>query len=174
MKKRGMVDQPAWLATTISKHILRQSAYWGEYRQFRTESLFREKRPGKKETPRRKTSDAEQVIIAVPALVTRELAEAALERTKRNKNTANRNNPNPKKTLLRAGLVKCGHCGGNLHVHLRYRQHARDGEIVGNHFYECNRAHDYRCKGCIVAASLLDPDAWAEAVKIIRDPALFE
>ena len=173
MKKRGMVGQPVWLASTISKHILRQSAYWGEYRQFRTESLFREKRPGKKGTPRRKTSEAEQVIIAVPPLVTRELAETALARTKRNKSTASRNNPEPEKTLLRAGLVKCGECGGNLHAHHRYRQHA-DGNIVGNHFYECNRAQDYKCKGCSVAASLLDPDAWVEAVKVIRDPALFE
>jgi site-specific DNA recombinase len=52
----------------------------------------------------------------VPALITREIYEAAQERLQRNRDLAARNNPHPEQTLLRGGYVRCGHCNGTLQV----------------------------------------------------------
>jgi DNA invertase Pin-like site-specific DNA recombinase len=170
MKRKGMIGTPMWLVSNIHK-IIRQSAYIGEYRCFRTVNLFGEKIPGKKGTPRRKTSVSEQIIVAVPAIITRELAEEAQARAKRNKDVATRNNHHPRHALLRAGLVKCGECGGNLTASGHYRK-LSNGDITIDVNYQCRRAHmaTGRCEGCQIAAHLVDIPAWECAVAIIKDP----
>ncbi len=170
LKRKGMIGTPEWLVSTINK-ILNQSAYWGECRFFRTSNLFGEKTPGKKETPRRKTSVSEQISVSVPAIITRELAEEARARAKRNKNVSTRNNHNPQHALLRAGLIRCGHCGGNLTTHPHYKK-LSNGDIALYINYQCQRAHIAigRCEGCQIAASLVDIPAWECAVSIIKDP----
>ncbi len=180
LKRKGMTGKPVWIVSTISK-ILKQSAYYGEYRQFRTANLFGESTPGKKETPRRKTSEEEQVVLSVPAIITKELSVAAQISIKRNQDVSSRNNPNPYEVLLRAGLIKCGHCGGNMTAHRHYynyqrkrpqRQNSREYYID----YQCQRRYKSfgRCDGCQITAPFADNAAWQEAVKIIRNPSLFE
>ncbi len=170
LKRKGMVGTPEWLLSTINK-ILNQSAYWGECRFFRTVSLFGEKAPGKKETLRRKTSMSEQISVSVPAIISRELADEAKARAKRNKDVSTRNNHQPQQALLRAGLIKCGYCGGNLTAHRHFITLSNGGSSL--HIdYQCQRAHfaSKRCEGCQIAASQVDVAAWECALAIIKDP----
>jgi hypothetical protein len=73
-----------------------------------------DKVPGQKTKPYEVTPEEEQVIIQVPAIVTKEVAEKIHQILQRNQRVASRNNPNPKENLLRAGLIRCGHCGGGM------------------------------------------------------------
>jgi site-specific DNA recombinase len=58
-----------------------------------------------------------------PAIVTPQEAATVAQRLATNKAHATRNNRNPEAALLRAGFVKCGHCGWAMSV-----QNARRGE----------------------------------------------
>lgn len=179
IKRRKVVGPPVWIPSVISK-MLKQSAYYGEYRHFRTVRLFGEKNPGRKDTPRRKTTEEEQVIIPVPAIVTRELTETAQMKVRQNQKVAKRNNPNPQDTLLRAGLCICGHCKGNMRVHRYYSRNSNRPTQHGNLDYYidyvCRRNRDAigRCGGCCIPVHLVDTAAWDYAVTIIHNPSLVD
>lgn len=164
IKVRKRTGSPVWQPTVISK-ILKHSAYWGEYRQFRT--LTGEKKLGQKMKPRLPAPEENQVIIPVPAIVSKELAETANKLLPLRQRKASRNNRNPNETLLRAGLVKCGECRGNMTV-LRHLREKSDYLR-----YNCGKHSGLigRCVGCNIPARMVDEAAWQRAVTIIRDPS---
>lgn len=157
---------PVWQPTVVNK-MLKHPAYWGEYPQFRT--LTGEKKPGKKTKARIPAPAEHQVITTVPAIVSKELAEAARTLMRERQMKASRNNPNPKESLLRAGLVKCGECGMNMRVSRRY---FKTSDYL---CYLCptNRLIG-RCRGCSIPGSQIDDAAWERAIEIIRNPSLVE
>ncbi len=163
IKMKTATGTPFWQAAVISRMIW-NSLYYGEDREFKTKML--EKVPGKKYPPRQQTSEEDQIIVPVPAIVSKELALEAQERAKRNKALASRNNSNSQESLLRCGLAKCGYCGGNM-VHTRDRRHS------GYATYNCNRHKIYykRCEtGCFIPANQLHGAAWVKAIQLIQDP----
>jgi site-specific DNA recombinase len=149
--------------------MLKNSAYYGEYRQFQTATIGR--KPGYKRIARRNTTEEEQVILRIPAIVTKELAEKAQKRVSNNKQLATRNNQTSKECLLRGGFAKCAYCGTTLRV---YRQiNARTNGTEKAYFsYNCAKPYNRvdLCKGCSIPVDMLDAAAWEKAVEIIRDP----
>ena len=168
MKDKRVTEPPFWQPPVIGR-MLKDSSYYGEYRQFKTASIGR--KPGYKRLARRNTTEDEQVILRIPAIVTKELAERAQKRVSRNKQLATRNNQTSKESLLRGGFAKCGYCGTNLRV-FRHCDTRKGGKEVAYFSYNCAKPYNRvdLCKGCSIAVDMLDAAAWEEAVKIIRDP----
>ena len=100
---------------------------------------------------------------AAPALVCDDLAAAAREQLSINKWRAVRNNRNPQAALLRAGLGRCGYCGGYLNAVNHYRSGTN---------YRCgNGQRDrYGCPGFSIKAAILDAAAWSRAEAILKRP----
>jgi len=160
-KKKRENEPLIWQASSVIQK-LHQSDYWGERREFKTRSLG--KIPGKKSYRKQNTSEDEQIIVAVPAIVTKELAMKALENvTTRNKQNSSRRNSNAEDTLLRSGYCLCGQCQRVMTV----RRDKRRGNVA---CYVCPNVRA-RCKGRSIRASEVDAEAWEEAVHIIRDPS---
>ena len=160
-KKRRENETPIWYTSSIVQ-TLHQSDYWGERREFKTRSLG--KIPGTKSYRTKNTPEEEQIIIAVPAIVSRELAMRALENvTTRNKQNAPRRNRNIEDTLLRSGYCICSQCKRVMTV----RRDKRRGSIAS---YYCPNSR-VRCKGRSILATEVDIPAWEEALNIIRDPS---
>jgi len=141
------VKYTIWKPCTVVRFI-RQSAYWGEAR-FNKRPVVK-KEPGKKVATRRRTLESEQLVVLVPAIVTKELAEAAQGKIKQNKKFATRNNQNPEATLL-GGFALCGQCGHHLRVnHKQSRPNSRTGIVKHYWGYYCPSASNSPgiCKGC--------------------------
>lgn len=167
MKAKNMTGTPLWQPTVIGR-MLHNSDYWGEHREFKTRSLG--KQPGKKYHVRRANGQDGQIVIPCPAIVSKKLAEKAQEQVRRNFRNASRHNPHPEESLLRGGLAKCGHCGGNLTVNRDRRKHT---EPLGYYVtYTCgNHAGSLgRCQGCTIPVATLDQAAKQRVIQIIRDP----
>ncbi len=161
--------KPVWQAGAISR-ILNESGYYGELAQFKTRSLPRSTR-GRKDL-RRTTTDKEQIIVPIPPIVTKELALAAQKQAQRNQQQASRNNRHPEESLLRVGLIKCGHCGGNMTLRRNFR---RKTKAFGYYPYYVCMAHTSQIEKCPIGSrmpsSLADAIAWQKVVDIIHDPS---
>lgn len=72
IKTKRMKQAPVWQPSAVGQK-LKQSDYWGEHKEFQKRSIGR--MPGKTHYKRLKNPLTEQVIIPVPAIVTKELAE---------------------------------------------------------------------------------------------------
>ena len=119
--------------------MVKNTAYFGEYRQFRTAPSDR--KPGGKKTARRKTTKDEQVVVLIPATVTKELFEKAQLRLSLNKQLATRNNQTSKESLLRGGFAKCGYCGTSLRI-FRKCETRKSGKEVAYFTYNCSRPYN--------------------------------
>jgi len=165
----GMREYPMWQNNTIGK-MIKDSVYYGEFRQNRTALVGRV--PGHKAPVRRKTSEDEQIVIPVPAIVTKELFERANRRVAQNKQLATRNNQYSKESLLRGGFAKCAYCGCSLRVFPQMYTYA-SGEEVVYFYYNCTKPilKDGKCSGCSIPVDTLD-DATTEYIfEKIRDPS---
>ncbi len=158
---------PAWQASSLSR-MTRNILYYGEARFFKVRV---HKVHGKKEV-REKTPPEDQVVVQVPAIITKELAEAARQKVRDNKQFARRNNNDPEASLLRAGFAKCGHCGGTMRV-LPHRWVRKNGSVKEYLLYSCGiqQALLNVCKGCSILTTTLDAAAWQKALEIIRNPS---
>lgn len=167
--KNEHAKKPIWQRSELSR-MLHFSDYWGERHELKTRLV--PKVPGKKYQPRQQTSEAEQVIVPVPAIVTKELAEKAHKRLAQNLRRATRNNPNPEDTLLRAGLARCGYCGASMKVTRLYTRPGVNGQGQDYYIrYSCSGVYLIgKCKGCTITAHLLDDAAWEKVIEVVNDP----
>ncbi len=165
--KSKKMRHPLWQASSLSR-MTRNSIYYGEARFFKVRT--HKNVQGKKEV-RERNDEKDQLVINVPAIVTKELADLARKKVTQNKQFATRNNSSPETSLLRAGFAKCGHCGGSLRVspHSYRRQ---DGSVNEYLLYTCGLQAALLgvCKGCSILTTTLDNAAWQKAIEIIRDP----
>jgi len=149
----------AWYWSTI-RVIVNNPVYFGEARAYR---WSQQRLKGRRRITRRRPLD-EQVAVpdAAPALVTREVAIAALDRLAVNKSESTRNNKSPQSALLRAGYAKCGYCGNNLEVTF-----ARGGWM-----YRCSTHHrdQHHCPYFSIMTHKLDDAVWGCVERILRDP----
>ncbi len=149
---------PHWSINTIRK-ILSSPIYVGDPRAFRTK-CEKVRGRGTVFSPR---PDYEQVALpngVAPALIDRATQEAALARLARNKAEATRHSSDPEATLLRAGFVRCGHCGHALHA---ARHH--DGTM---YLYRCNRERG--CPNFSISARVLDRAVWQRVESVLTQP----
>jgi site-specific DNA recombinase len=163
VRVRRWTGEPLWQPSVV-REVLHRSAYWGEYPQFRT--LTSERTHGQKFKPRLLAPPEHQVIIPVPAIVAKEFAETVHKLLLSRQKKASRNNRNPNESLLRAGLIKCGQCGGNMTAARRLQQ---ETDYI---LYMCGKRNTIgRCPGARIPARRVDEAAWQKAVAIIRDPS---
>jgi len=144
---KGMKEVLIWQHDTV-RHKIHNIAYYGEYRHFRTAKG--EKKPGQKRIGRRQTTEDEQVIVTIPAIITKELFEKANRRVGQNQTIATRNNKTSKESLLRGGFAKCAYCGSTLRIKWNYYTPPSTGEEIAYFYYGCPRPYikgSTRCPG---------------------------
>ena len=120
-----------WGVSTIGR-LLRNEAYVGRVYYNRTASVL-DPHPGKGTRQVRRPRE-QWIAIAVPAIVTEELFEAAQRVSYDNSQWSPRHTESHH-WLLR-GLVKCGHCGVSVSCH---KMRGRNGTF--HHYYYCHN-HD--------------------------------
>lgn len=160
------MKHPLWQSSTISR-LVRNSVYYGEARF----NKVRTSKRGGREV-RVKVPLEEQNVVQVPPIVTREMADRARERAVENKLYASRNNSGPEATLLRAGFVRCGHCGGAMRV-LPHHHTRKDGSVYEYSLYGCTAQQSLLgvCRGCSINSKALDDAVWRKVLDIVRDPS---
>jgi site-specific DNA recombinase len=156
--------QLRWAAPTI-RQVLRRPTYTGTGVAYR---MRRVNRPTGGHTLRATTAD-EQVLLPgiAPPIVTAEEQAAVLARLTSNQEQAARNNHNPEATLLRAGFVRCGHCGWTMGVS-RSSLSSRSPQPQ----YRCDiRArHVHGCPTPVIGTNTLDAAVWQKVEQVLRDP----
>jgi len=169
-KRRNMKEEPVWQRNTIG-NMIKDTAYYGEYRQFKHASIGRI--PGRRVPGVRRTTEDEQVVIRIPALVTKELSEKANRRVGANKQLATRNNKTSRECLLQGGFAKCAYCGRSCRIN-RVIHTNTAGEDVAGFYYDCSKPHlkgGGKCGGCSIQVDILDAAVTEKIIEIIRDPS---
>jgi site-specific DNA recombinase len=165
LAERGVpspTGKPRWTVAPV-RELLRRPVYTGTGVAYRWRY---ERKPGGGYTSRPGSAE-EQILLPdiAPPIVTAEEQAAVLARLAYNQEHATRNNTRPEATLLRAGYIRCGHCGAAMHVD----QNKTVGPI-----YRCFRGARDRdaCHFPTIVAKLVDPVAWLKVKAILRDPAI--
>src|SRR5829696_7688448 len=150
LEERGILSPTGrlqWTSPAI-RQVITRSIYSGTGTAYATVAT---RRPGGGYDRRLATPEERTLLPGIaPAIVTPEehaLAQSILERNKAN---ASRNNRDPEATLLRAGFIRCGHCGWQMNV--RNPPPSRPGRSA---VYQCTarwlRIH--QCPQSSIAAS---------------------
>src|SRR5260370_4632950 len=129
---KPMEEDSVWQRNTISQ-ILKNTAYYGDNRQFKSVTVGR--RPGSNRPVKQKTPEEKQVVIPIPAIITKDLFEKANKRNAQNKIVARRTYQGSKDCLLRGGFAKCASCGQTLYVRHSYPEASADESAY--YFYDC-------------------------------------
>jgi DNA invertase Pin-like site-specific DNA recombinase len=162
--------ETAWEGSTVS-YMLEDEFVIGKAAAYKQQTI---KIPGKKKTVKKTPKDQWVYLpegTVPPILVTEDgkpdiaLFERVQSRLAANQKSSLRNNKSPHNYLLRGGYAKCGYCGGTM-------QATKITAYTPG--YRCNTTSSVngKCKmHNAVSASVIDPIAWEEAVKLIRDPS---
>jgi hypothetical protein len=157
-----MRETQAWQHETVGR-IVADTGYYGEFRHGQTVSV---RIPGRKRPIQQKVPLEEQIIIPIPAIVTKQRWEKANWRVQQNKPRATRNNKFTKdSSLLRGGAARCANCG-----QAAYPFPKENGKSFT---YNCSRPllKNGRCPGCSISGDVLDSAAIEYIGEIIRDPS---
>ncbi len=159
-----------WSVTTIT-NMLRCEVYVGIYHGWRGKHevvLVRDSHGTMRKQHHYTPHPVEEhVVIQVPALVTKEEAQAAQGRLAVNRNLAVRNNKNPERALLRSGYAVCGYCGCSMSA-------ASYGPDKEKTKYVCNPMNrdKFGCPNFMQDATILDNDVWAAITERLKNPEL--
>ena len=172
---------PRWDRATVWA-IVQNPAHMGKAAFGKTEATERRKllRPirGKATTPRRAKSahrdkpQAEWISIDVPAIVGRDLFEAAKEQLARNKQLSQRNGRGER--YLLQGLTVCACCGYSFYGKTVSKSGAKGGDRYG--YYRCVGTDSYRfaggrvCNNPQVRVEQLDAYVWQSICELLQDP----
>lgn len=154
--------KPHWEFTTV-RLILRKRLYIGEATAFRTSNV-KLKGGGVKQTIR---PESEQIAIAgvAPALTECATFAAVQQRLRLNQQQATRNNKTPENALLRAGYVRCGHCGRSMGVDTQQKH--------GKPSYRCTDKSMFGgCGGACIHVHALDGEVWQRVERVLTNPDL--
>jgi hypothetical protein len=167
------VEKVLWQPAVISR-MLRNAAYTGKAAEFKTRT---NRIPGKKWRHVEPNAPEDQIIVPIPAIISEEWFSEVGKKLARNRKISRRNNKQPRLTLLRGGLAKCGQCGRNLRPYTvsqfyRNKPKGQQGEIA----YRCSAKANgiYQCDGGQIMAHILDAAVWEKALEIIRDPSVVD
>lgn len=167
-RNKGMREDSVWQRNTISQ-ILKNTAYYGEYRQFKTVTVGR--RPGSNRPIKQKTPEDKQVIVPIPALITKDLFAEANKRNAQNIIVAKRNYQGSKVCLVRGGFAKCASCGQTLYVRHTFPYVSTK---VPYYYYDCGHPQlkgGGKCPGCSISVDFLDNAVAEYILELIRDPS---
>lgn len=157
-----------WSAAGVRTVLLR-STYTGVHTAIQTR---RERRPGGGYSQRRATAEERIALPGIaPAIVTPEEHTAVLARLDYNAANATRHNKYPELTLLRAGYIRCGHCGYALGV-----RNPSASRPMASATYLCVH-HTCTHPGVTqptIAANVIDPLVWRAVRSILSDPGIIE
>ncbi|MHB1006600.1 MAG: recombinase family protein [Chloroflexota bacterium] len=160
---------PLWRISTIHK-ILSDAAYTGHAVALRYQYGTNKASKGKSRPMGLRPEDEQIPLPAgtIPALVDGSTFAAVRERLALNKAQAARNNKHPEDSLLRAGYIRCGHCGYNMVV---------SRAAVRGSRYRCNRVQVKadRCQGqASIQVSEIDGAVWEHLRRILKTPSLID
>ena len=172
---------PRWDRTTVWA-ILQNPAHMGKAAFGKTETVER-RNPlrairGKSTTPRRAKSahrdksPEEWITIDVPAIVTRDLFEAAKEQLARNKRLSDRNGRGER--YLLQGLTVCAQCRYAFYGKTVSKTAAKGGDRYA--YYRCVGSDAYRfaggrvCSNPQVRVDQLDGYVWQSVCELLQDP----
>jgi site-specific DNA recombinase len=150
-----------WNGNTITK-LLREPVYLGRREALRSET-YDVKVPGVGRRKRHRDRDDPVAMPNVaPALVTSEVAAAAIAQLEKNKLYATRNARDPQRTLLRGGIARCGYCGRSM------------GLKTSNqvNIYACMSRTRYGCPAHTITVDSLDALVWNKVREIITRPEI--
>jgi site-specific DNA recombinase len=171
--------RPRWDCATL-RGILRNPAYhgqahWGKSRLQERTAIRRPKR-GQPERPRqakvaRPVPESEHEIIAVPAVIDKELFDSAAQRLEDNRRRQRTRQAGA--SYLLSGLLVCGRCG-SAYCGRQYRKGLR--RYV---YYRCLGTDKYRNGGSVLCANTatgadVEGAVWTDLCSFIRDPARLE
>jgi hypothetical protein len=160
------MGRPRWTPVSI-RDALQRTIYSGTVTAYAT----RYDRRASGGYDRRKATAEERVLLPgiALAIVTPEEQQIALAMLERNKATSIRNNRNPEATLLRAGHIRCGHCGWVMSA-----KHSPPSMPSRSPVYQCTsrikRAHN--CPQPCISASMIDDEVWARVADLLRRPGV--
>ena len=173
---------PRWDRATVWA-ILQNPAHMGKAAFGKTEATERRKllRPirGNGTTPRRAksthrdTPPEQWISIDVPAIVARDVFEAAKEQLARNKQLSLRNARGER--YLLQGLTVCSRCGYAFYGKTVSKSAAKGGSRYG--YYRCVGADSYRfaggrvCSNPQVRVDQLDGYVWQSVCELLQNPA---
>lgn len=146
-------------------YLLKHTAYAGEYRSFITPK----RRPGG--GPRVARNPADALTIKCPAIVSRDLFDAAQERLAFNRRwCAN----GAKRVYLLKSLLRCGRCGMVYVGHAVAGRKYRDHRYPDVRYYECgscsNRDYSF-CRNVRLNAERVERAVWSEIESFILSPS---
>ena len=167
---------PHWNRTTL-RGILLNPAYYGEahWGKTRVEERSADHRPsrGQPPTPRREkvarpTALDQREIIPVPALIGRDLFDAAAERLTENQKHQRTRQTGP--SFLLSGLLVCDRCGS---AYIGRRQRRPGGKT--HVYYRCLGTDKYRHGGRALCdnravAETAEEQVWQDVCELLRDP----
>lgn len=167
LAKRGILSpsgRASWTAATVRRILTREMYSTGAAVAF---AVRYERKPDGGYRTRANSEDAiERIPDVAPPIVSREDQAAALSRLATNQSFSVRNNANPEATLLRAGFIRCGHCGWALRVNAPTTTNTRR--------YVCNTYRHGRCPNPSIAVSVVDGPVWEQVSALLRDPEVIE
>jgi site-specific DNA recombinase len=165
LAERGIpspTGKPRWAVPPVRELLLRPT-YTGTGVAYRRRY---QRRPGGGYASRPGTAE-EQILLPdiAPPIVTPEEQAAVRERLVHNRANATRNNTRPEATLLRAGFIRCGHCGWAMHA---------DWNVKHGALYRCCRGmrEEESCRSHSILAKLVDPAVWARVEAVLGDPRI--
>ena len=182
---RTQTGLSVWLSRTIWG-ILKNEAYVGTAHFNKTTSTDRRTRPrpnrGQPEHPRRirslrTTPSADQISVAVPAIVDGDLFHAVQERLQDNKKR-NRRSPQGVRYLLQ-GLIVCKQCGYAFCGQSRTCKRKKGTELTYQYYF-CTgsmfgRAEQERvCWNKSLRMELIDAAVWDDVRSLLADPSRIE
>jgi site-specific DNA recombinase len=157
---------PRWSPAGV-RLVLRRTTFTGTHTVYQTR---KERQPNGKYIERPATAE-EQVLLTgiAPAIISPEEHAAVLTQLDYNKANATRHNIYPEATLLRAGYIRCGHCGYVLGV-----RNAPPAHPTYSPIYMCPSS---TCKQPgvtqpTIAASIIDPIVWGLVREVLSDPGI--
>jgi site-specific DNA recombinase len=166
LDERGILTpygRSSWTAATVRRILTREMYSSGAATAF--EILYERKAAGGYRQVVRPDHERVRIANVAPPIVTREEQAAVISRLNANQQFASRNNPNPEATLLRAGIVRCGHCGWAMRVN--------NPSTPGNSArYCCNTYRKGRCANPVITAAPLDAVVWSKVEEVLRDPQI--
>lgn len=163
-----------WLYSSV-RLIALHPAYCGDGCAYGSVKRKKVRGPGgERQYVRVARDDDERVALpegTIPALITRQEWQAARDAAAKNKREAIRHNRDPEAFLLRAGYVRCGHCGRAAHAVWKppkkgTEQTARPNYVV---FRNTTDATHVECPNTIISAARLDASVWRRVESILLD-----
>jgi site-specific DNA recombinase len=140
--------------------------YWGKTHHVKAQRNRSEEGPKRLKSSQMKRPQEEWIRIPVPAIIPRELYDAAQVQLQRNRERSGR--PSARKDLLR-GLLRCIYCGRALVAHEDKRRKTDQGGNIVKYVCSGHRTPGLResCRSGYPAARKIEGDLWASIAQYL-------